>query len=236
MRKHLILGAVGLAVTVLGTLPFRHGAAWNVQAQTSKSTKRGGANIKVLDARAQKAQEAFIRESVDLARSYEDAGQLTKAKSLLEDVAKLNGKLPGLKDKIRELNEAILSSNEVDLTLDTSRQGWGEPRALVFKGRTFRIQAQGAYEFVANLTVDPEGFPHKDVLREMADGVPCGALMGLIVANGKPGKPFLVGSSTEQTPNEDGVLFLRVNAPPGHRSTGELQVRISGFARVPSSK
>lgn len=234
MRKHLILGAVGLAATLLGIQAFWPSDGWILHAQTPRPPKRTGGSVKVLDARAQKAQEAFIRESVDLARSYEDAGQLPKAKELLENVAKLNDKLPGLQDKIRELGEAILSSNEVDFKLDTSRQGWGDPRALVFKSRTFRIQAQGNYEFVTSLTIDAEGFPHGDALRDMAKGVPCGALMGLIVADGKPGKPFLIGSSSEQTPKEDGVLFLRVNAPPGHRCTGELQIRISGYARVPT--
>ena len=49
----------------------------------------------------------------------------------------------------------------------------------------------------------------------------------------KPGKPFLVGNGGTITPRETGLLFLKVNAPAGHKSIGRLKVRMTGNVRKP---
>jgi len=71
----------------------------------------------------------------------------------------------------------------------------------------------------------------------MAAGVPGGALMGMIVGKdqagkSKPGKPFKIGSGSVFTPKHDGLLFLRVNLPPGHKCKGKISVTMSGYIRA----
>ena len=65
--------------------------------------------------------------------------------------------------------------------------------------------------------------------------------MGMVYPNPDPNKPpskndkvgeaFEIGTSREFTPREDGVLLLRVNLPPGHKSSGKLKVRTSGHVK-----
>ena len=65
--------------------------------------------------------------------------------------------------------------------------------------------------------------------RQFLEGsLACGALMGIIISDGKAGKPFLIGESLDFNPKESGVLLLRVNAPPGNKCSGKLKVAISG--------
>ena len=178
----------------------------------------------------QRTRTQFVRDAVDLARDYEKAGQLEKAKQSLESALKIQPGLPGAKEKLKQLRESILSSNELEFELDVSR-GWGVPRARVFAGRAFRIQAEGSYRFVTSLAIGPQGFPTKNPkANDMALQMPCGGLMGVIVTKNKPGKIFPIGTGREMTAKKDGLLFLKVNVPPGHRCTGKLKIRISGYA------
>ena len=119
---------------------------------------------------------------------------------------------------------------------------WGrlaQPVAIVYRDRPFRVQADGDFHFVTSLSVGPAGFPVADTVRDMAAGFRCAALIGVVVAptksgkKPKPGKPFLVGRGGEIVPREDGLLFLKINAPTGHKCTGRLRVRISGNVRKP---
>ena len=111
--------------------------------------------------------------------------------------------------------------------------------AAVYKGQPFRIQAVGDYRFVTSLPVGPAGFSVADTSRDMAEGIRCGALVGVIVPapeggkKPKPGKPFLVGTGGTITPRESGLLFLKINAPAGHKSNGRLKVRMTGTVRKP---
>lgn len=241
--KRLLIPLLAVAVWVIanGLAERRFDSTNRARAQATKflaarqsSGKRDDrkGNVKAIDVRAQKSQETYIRDALELSKSYEDAGQLEKSKAMLESVLKLNNRVPGLKAKIKELNEGILNSNPADFELDTSL-GWGEPRALVYKGRSFRVQAAGTYSFVVNQTLDPEGFPNEDPTKDMTSGVRCGALMGIIITNGKPGKPFPIGQENEVTPKDDGLLFLRINAPAGHKCIGKLKVQLSGYVRTP---
>ena len=72
----------------------------------------------------------------------------------------------------------------------------------------------------------------------MNKNVGLGALTALVVPivkgkPGKPGAPIEIGSGREITPKESGFLFLAVNAPPGNRCTGKLDVQISGYVKPP---
>ena len=71
----------------------------------------------------------------------------------------------------------------------------------------------------------------------MAVGSPCGALMGVILSADKrgtglkPGDPFAIGTELELVPKSDGLLYLRVNTPPGSTCTGRIRVQLSGYLR-----
>lgn len=191
------------------------------------------AEARELEQRAKKTQEDFIKESIDLSKDLEKAGLFEDAKKVLEVVRKVNDEVPNLKEKIEDLNNSMLSTNKSTIELDVSK-GWGDPIARVEKGKPFRIEATGSYKFTTQLTVNPKGFANEDPVREMAAGVRCGAVVALIVpvdAKGKPGKPLdpiEVGDSKDIRPQESGLLFINVNVPPGHKSTGKIDILLSG--------
>ncbi|MEZ6067013.1 MAG: hypothetical protein R3B90_15235 [Planctomycetaceae bacterium] len=44
----------------------------------------------------------------------------------------------------------------------------------------------------------------------------------------QPTKPFIIGTEREVKPDADGLLFFRLNVPPGSRSLGKVKVRVQG--------
>ncbi|MBI1315185.1 hypothetical protein GC176_28170 [bacterium] len=206
---------------------------------TKKSTGPSATQLRQLELKEQKAKEEFLRQQVDLAKEYESAGLLEKAKALLQTVQRVEPKVPGLKEKLDELEESILSENPNEIELDVSK-GWGDPLARVEKGKRFRIQAEGSYRFSVEGEIDANGFANSDPIREMAKDVPTGALMAVIIPitdkgkPGKPGTPITVGESKEITPSESGLLFLAINAPQGHKSSGKLDIKLSGYVTTAS--
>ena len=207
------------------------------RSKTKRPTGSSVAKIRQLELQEQKAKEEFLRNQVELAKEYESAGLLEKAKSLLQMVQKVEPKVPGLKEKLNEIEESILSENPNEIEVDVSK-GWGDPIARVEKGKKFRIQAEGTYRFSIETEIDAKGFSNSDPIREMAKGVPTGALMAIIIPvndkgkPGKPGTPIAVGDGKEISPSETGLLFLGVNAPRGHKSSGTLDIKLSGYART----
>ncbi len=201
-------------------------------------TTRKSASTKSIDVKVQRFQESFVREAAGLANQYEEAGNLVKTRRMLELILKLSPEVKGVRAKIKQIDEEMLSANELTVDVDTAR-GWGQPVAAVYKGQPFRIQAVGDYRFVTSLPVGPAGFSIADTSRDMAEGIRCGALVGVIVPapeggkKPKPGKPFLVGTGGTITPRESGLLFLKINAPAGHKSNGRLKVRMTGTVRKP---
>lgn len=186
-------------------------------------------SVKSLDVRAQKLQADFVRDSAELARDYERAGELEKARQVYSALSRLNPQAKDLRESVQRVEEAILTANAFEIDLDTG-VGWGIPRARVTKGKPFQVQAAGTYRFQATLPVGPAGFSTADPTKnDLAANVRCGALMGLIVTKGKPGKPFFIGASREITASETGLLYLRVNTPAGAKCTGRLNVKLSGY-------
>ena len=243
--KIVISGCVLVAVAL--------GLESGLEAQTEKKTNskrvvkgrksrgkptRKSASTKSIDVKVQRFQESFVREAAGLANQYEEAGNLVKTRRMLELILKLSPEVKGVRAKIKQIDEEMLSANELTVDVDTSR-GWGQPVAAVYKGQPFRIQAVGDYRFVTSLPVGPAGFSVADTSRDMAEGIRCGALVGVIVPapeggkKPKPGKPFLVGTGGTITPRESGLLFLKINAPAGHKSNGRLKVRMTGTVRKP---
>ncbi|QDT93094.1 hypothetical protein [Gimesia algae] len=198
-------------------------------AQSSKKT-----NVKQLNVQADKLRDTFIRQSAEIARKYSDAGDYEKSREMLESIQSLQKDVPGVKAMITQLNEKLMSSNSSDFDIDVARN-WSVPAGLVAKGKMVRIQAAGSYDFIADIKTSVEGLPHAAAMKELAEGIPTGALMGIVISQekGKPkmGKPFLIGEKAEYTPKDDGVLMIGLNLPAGHKSTGKLKVRISGYIK-----
>lgn len=228
MAHFTFLGRFWLAnLLVLGILTGGPAAAEAPSAKTKGKNKSGG-SVRTLDARVGKLEETLLKEILDISGQYEDAGQLERAKSLLEVLLKLNPDFPAIKEKVDKLETKILDIHEVQFALDTSK-GWMPVGAGVANEKAIRFDTEGEYKlsFSANLTAD--GFPEIATESEFVHDLPCGILMGMVVINGKPGKPFPIKASTTWTPKETGPLMLKINAPPGSKCSGKLVVRMSGL-------
>lgn len=233
MQKLLIAAISGgvLAITCGWLFPWGEGTVHGQGSKKAAKGKKPVANVQNLDIRASQIQASFTKEAEELAGAYAETGHLEKSKSLLEQALTLNPEDPGLKEKLKKVDELILSSNDFQMQVNAAG-GWEETKAMLFKDQPVRFQVQGTYRFVANTTVGAAGFPDKDPEKDMAPGVPCGALMGVIVAEGnKPGKQFLIGEGGEVKPKETGYLFLRVNSPPECKHVGKLSITISGYVK-----
>lgn len=206
--------------------------------QTGK--KKAGlspAQLRQLELAKKKTLDDFVQTTVKIAIEYERAGMLEESKKLLQTVQRVGIQDANLKKKLEAIEESIMNDNPFQFELDTSK-GWGDPIARLEKGKKVRIQSAGKYRFeVDAIAVGPTGFPSEDPINEMAKGVPLGALMALIIPiddkgkPGKPGKPMTIGEGQEISPPENGLLFLAINAPPGHKCSGELDIQISGYVR-----
>ena len=227
------------AAFALGTVSVPETSGQLAGKSKTKATKPSisPAGLQKLQLRLKETQKAFVDDTADLAIEFEKAGMLEESKKLLQALQRLDNEIPGVKQKLKEIEESIMTDNPADFSLDVSK-GWNDPIARVEKGKPIRIQAVGKYRFqIASIAVGPEGFPTKDV-RDVNKNVGLGALTALVVPivkgkPGKPGAPIEIGSGREITPKESGFLFLAVNAPPGNRCTGKLDVQISGYVKPP---
>lgn len=232
MQKSILYGMVGLILVacVDGLLSSRTSdqAAAQVGGKAASPAKIN--TLKTLDTRAEQLQSSFVKDANDLARQYENLGEYDKAKQILQAVQRVNPQAPGIKERIDSLNETMLSQNQYEVEVDTGVANWGLPRGRVFGRQKFRVQASGSYRFTAQATIGAAGFPTTTdpSKADLVPGVQCGALMGLFVVNGKPGTPFEIGEEQEITPRDDGLLFLRVNAPATAKCQGKLIVRLGG--------
>lgn len=210
------------------------------KSKIGTSKTKSSSDSKELDSRAEENLKTFLNESIKLAEDYEKAGKFDEAQDQLRAVGKLKPDLPGLKEKIDKLNESLFQNNELEAELDV-KESW-KSQVLVFKGKSVRVDAAGDYTINFTMKTDAGGLSTKDPRSDMAAGVRCGALMGIVVPlpepgakstgrNEKIGEPFEIGDSKEFTPKEDGVLLLNVNLPSGHKSTGKLRVRVSGHIK-----
>ncbi len=258
-RSQLLVMSLSLVVcAVCGVVIVSDGSRALAQTSSSKSklktptTKsKVAGDSKDLDARAEKNLEGFLVESLKLAEDYERVGKFDEAQDQLRTVKRLKPDLLGIDEKLNKLNESLFETNDLEMEQDVA-DGW-RPRVHVFRGKPVRVQAQGLYKVVMNAMADADGFPAKDPRTDMAAGVRCGALVGIIVPTGesgakstrsessrnekdKLGDPFEIGANKEFTPKEDGVLLLNVNLPPGHKSIGKLRIRLSGHIKMLSKE
>lgn len=232
MKRSFFFGGVAASGLAVAGALIGPSAVSELFGQVKKPSP---AAVRALELREKKAREQFLRDTAQLAKDYQDAGLLEKAKSLLRTVQRVDSSITGVKDKLDEIEETILTANPFQFEVDTAK-GWGEPVARVEKGKPVRVQAKGTYRFVIQETVGPTGFPAKDPAKDMARGISAGALMAIVIPvnekgrPGKPGQPIEIGEGKEITPKESGLLFFGVNSPPGNRNIGKITIQLSGYA------
>lgn len=197
--------------------------------------------LKRLDAKVEEVRESFLRDTTKLIKSFEDVGQFERAKMLLEALQKLDPKNEPVKNKLAELNRQILDANEFEFEIDPG-QSW-QPVGMVVKGKPLRILVSGDYKLLTSITATADGAPSGNPAEDLIPHVPFGAVMAVIAnpaaANGPDGnrqnnqkpRPFTVGSAYERPADQDGLLYLKVNVPPGAKCTGSLEAKISGATK-----
>jgi hypothetical protein len=230
MNQFRLHGVFAAALAIL----FCAGFGLSAEGPSGKSkakAKSGAVNLKSLDARVDKLEATMVREIMEVANLYEEAEQYERAKTLLEVLLKLNPDLPAIKEKVDTLEQKAFDKHEVEFTLDTSR-GWTAVGGAVAQGRPVRIEVNGEYKFNVSASVTADGFPSSDPATDFIDGIPCGALMGMVAnKTGRPGKPFPLKGKQTWTPQENGILYLKINAPAGHKCAGKLTVKLSGLVQ-----
>jgi len=211
------------------------GVCWAQPGARGKPRPANPAEVKRLDAKLKEVSDAFLRDTSTLIASYESVGQFERARVLLEALQKLDPDNETIQKKVGELTEKILDANRFEVELEPG-EGW-KPVGTVTKGRPLRIAVTGDYKLSASLELGPDGVPADDPGTGLVVGIPLGAVMAVIAPpdaaatgkkNDRPPKPFLVGSSLDKSADADGVLYLRVNTPPGAKCTGSLAVELAG--------
>ena len=189
--------------------------------------------LKRLEAKAEEVRESFLRDTTNLIKSFEDVGQYDRAKLLLEALQKLDPQNDVVKTKLTDLSDRILDASEFEVNLDLGKS-W-QPIGAVEKGKPLRIRVSGDYKLVANIEASPDGAPSANPAEDLIPHVPFGAVMGVVAdadatnrSSDKQPRPFTVGSQYEKPADRDGVLFLKVNVPPGAKCTGRLTALVSG--------
>ena len=193
--------------------------------------------IQEMDAQANKIKEDFVKQMATLATDYANGGEYEKSKAILRKLKEIAPEISGVKEKIQKLNQALMSKNEMMIDFKVTSGGWGSPLGFVTEDKKIRIQVDGKYKFISSALLSPEGFPtSKPPKIGMSADIPCGALMGIVVNKGKkPSKPFYIGFGRDFTPKKSGVLFVKVNVPPGSKCIGKMKIQLSG-AITPAGK
>ena len=199
--------------------------------------------------RAEKLQQQYVRGALELAGEFEAAGDPDGAIALLQSVRRAAPDAPGVDERLRALEEGILSAGETTLTLDAPLD-W-TPVARVREGGSFRAAVDGSYRLTLSGTVPPSGLPPGEAAAGFVPDLPLGALIGAYVepraarANprGRRGDDRRGGDDPEAfalaggdagpaggqfTADTTGLLLVRLNLPPGCRAVGKLKLTLSG--------
>jgi hypothetical protein len=230
-----LLGGCWFGAQVWLVMPS--GTVSGQEKSKSKASKKKG-STSVLDVKANEIQDGFMKSAEELAAEYYDLKEYDKARVLLKSIQALDPNRPNLDAKLKKLDDDLISSNELELEITTSR-GWESSNVLVAAGKPIRIKSAGNYKFVISSQLSPNGFMTKTASpQDLVGELPCGALIGIVVPPGatqddkKKDKPFLIGDGCDYTASKDGVLFIRVNAPPENKNTGKINVTISGGVKT----
>jgi hypothetical protein len=204
----------------------------NAQARKPAQAANPAA-LRALDREAERLQQEFVDSLVTLADGYEQAGDIDKAQRTLVRVLELDPKRDTIQQRLDEMKNRVFDRNEVELEIDVAR-GWTTSGLKLRKGEAVRVVADGSYKLIINTSVGPDGVSTEDLNRDMSSEAKLGQLMGVVFPPPqgrqapRPGKPFAIGSEREFTPDESGMLFLRLNVPAGTKSIGTVKVKVSG--------
>lgn len=204
-------------------------------AQSSRSKDKEPPNSQQLEIRVTKAEEELLKEYMDVAKEYLKKGDKEEALQVLKRVEHINPQMEGLKQQMDRIGEELLLENEATLELDVSKF-WGHAICEVTEGKAFRLVATGEYKMNYSAAIPLAGLPTNDPAQDYLPIGPFGALIGVIVTDGKPGDPFLVNGGLEHTPKKSGQLYLRVNVPATAKCTGNLKLQLSGAITLVAKK
>ncbi|MCA9035903.1 MAG: hypothetical protein KDA91_12285 [Planctomycetaceae bacterium] len=208
----------------------------SVSGQSSRDRKNNSQlNEKELQSRAEKAEETLVKELHEIAGEFYKQGDREKSIAILERISQINPRTPGLKEQMKTIREEMLTDNPASVDVDTSK-GWTAAVAEVEGGRPFRIAASGDFRVLFSATLSVNGISDEDPSKDVLSVAPFGALIGVIVSDGKPGEPFAVNNGLEMTSKKSGLLFLRANVPAGAKCTGKIKVQLSGGIRAANSR
>lgn len=246
MKKSTLLPLV--AVVCLGWLGIQTWAvlfispiwAQSKSSSKSKTTKKKAGATAVLDVKANEIQDNFVKEAETLAGEYYEAGDLDKARLLLKAVQTLKPDRANLNEKLKLLDEEQLSANETSIEINV-RNGWEATGLMVVAGKPMRFKSEGSYKFDLSGQVSPVGFSVGKGPQDVVPDIPLGALVGIVLTekpvpgakedDKKKDRPFMIGLGCEYTSQKDGMLYLRVNAPPECKNMGKIKVEVSGGVR-----
>ncbi|MBT3890592.1 MAG: hypothetical protein HN617_16450 [Planctomycetaceae bacterium] len=193
--------------------------AINVQAQDE---------TRAIDVRSNKAIQAFVVEAMELAIEYEKNGDIEKARLMYQQIYRLDKRQQQLPAKIKFLEQFLLDKNQIVHKLNTA-VGW-TAIGRVYADRSFKLFTAGTFTMTPSGEFTASGMPEGDIKKNGMDHeMPLGALVGVYFNDKKPSKPFLVGAGKLFTPEKDGVLYLKINAPPAMKCQGVISVGTSGW-------
>lgn len=225
----------GLCLIVLAVFCLADTAA-------AQGGKRGSVpTTKSLDSAAEKAETDYLASLADLAGKYEEAGDLQKASDMLRGILRIKPDADVVKSKLKRFEETVFKENVHTLDIDPG-SGWIAAGILVSKDKPVRIEAEGAYKFIANDVLTPAGYPGDDLIRGIVEGIPTGSLMAVVATSSDNGssrrppknlpKPVFIGTQKELTPKESGPLLFRMNVPEGAKCTGKIKIKVTGNIAV----
>lgn len=215
-------------VSALLTLP-------EVIAEGSRSKDKEPPNSQQLEIRLTRAEEVLLKEYMDVARELLKKGEKEEALKVLKRVQHINPKMEGLQQEMNRINEDLMLENDATIEMDVSKF-WGSAICDVTESKAFRLTATGEYKMSYSTSIPVTGLPTENPAQDHVTAGPFGALIGVIVTDGKPGEPFVVNGGLEQTPKKSGQLYLRVNVPAAAKCTGTIKLRLSGAISAVAKK
>lgn len=220
----------GQLLSILLVLTIASNAACGQSREREKEKDRkDGPSEQELASRVSKAEEALLREYMEVVNEYYKQGDKEAAITVLQRVSAINPKMEGVKERIASISEELLQENGIKSELDVSKS-W-VPICEVEEGKPFRLSVTGEYKMDLNTTVPLTGLSTSDPAKDHIPGAPFGAVIGLVVTDGKPGEPFAVNAGLEHAPKKSGQLFLRVNVPATAKCKGDLKLQLSGAVK-----
>ncbi len=209
-----------------------------------KASKKKVGSSNVLDVKAGEIQGEFMKSAEGLAEDYYKLKEYDKARSLLKSIQALDPNRAGLDAKFKLLDDDLINANEVEIEMNLSQNEWVSTGVVVGAGKPIRLTAAGSYKFVVSSQLGPGGYATGKTPGplDLVGELPLGALIGFVTPSERPAggqqdekkrdRPFLIGEGGDYTPQKDGILSIKVNAPPDNKNSGKLKVLITGGVRV----